>query len=83
MRQVRDKNIYLDELKSPGQDGSCARVMKELEDVISEPLNKIFQSFWSAGELPDDWKRAHVVQIFKKEAKKEKKRKRIQEITDQ
>ena len=33
---------------------------------IAEPLSKIYQLSYETGSLPDDWKKAHVVPIFKK-----------------
>uniref|UniRef100_A0A803T918 Reverse transcriptase domain-containing protein n=1 Tax=Anolis carolinensis TaxID=28377 RepID=A0A803T918_ANOCA len=40
--------------------------LKELAEVISEPLAIIFESSWRTGEVPADWRRANVVPIFKK-----------------
>ncbi|XP_058028993.1 uncharacterized protein LOC131193128 [Ahaetulla prasina] len=69
-KMVSEHLSTLDEFKSPGPDGLHPKVLKELADVISEPLNYIFQRSWSTGELPEDWKRADVVPIFKKGKKK-------------
>ncbi|CAM5097098.1 unnamed protein product [Natator depressus] len=51
----------LDEHKSMGPDA-----LEELVVVIAEPLAIIFQNSWQSGEVPDDWKKANVVPIFKK-----------------
>ncbi|CAM5091720.1 unnamed protein product [Eretmochelys imbricata] len=56
----------LDEHKSMGPDALHPRVLKELADVIAEPLAIIFENSWRSGEVPDDWKKANVVPIFKK-----------------
>ena len=40
-----------------------------MADVILEPLNEIFERSWSTGKLPEDWKRADVVPVFKKGGK--------------
>lgn len=40
--------------------------LKELADVISEPLSHVFQNPWSIRKLLDNWKRTDVVLIFKK-----------------
>ncbi|CAM4674736.1 unnamed protein product [Lepidochelys kempii] len=56
----------LDEHKSMGPDALHPRVLKELVDVIAEPLAIIFENSWQSGEVPDDWKKANVVPIFKK-----------------
>ncbi|CAM5113746.1 unnamed protein product, partial [Eretmochelys imbricata] len=57
----------LDEHKSIGPDAlHPRRVLKELADVIAEPLAIIFENSWQSGEVPDNWKKANVVPIFKK-----------------
>ncbi|CAM5088467.1 unnamed protein product [Eretmochelys imbricata] len=60
---------YLEKLdvhKSMGPDALHLRVLKELADVIAEPLAIIFENSWRSGEVPDNWKKANVVPIFKK-----------------
>ena len=49
-----------------GHDGMYPRVLRELADVISEPLSIIFQRFWRTEEVPKDWRKANVTPIFKK-----------------
>ncbi|CAM5091337.1 unnamed protein product, partial [Natator depressus] len=63
---VRDYLEKLDEHKSMGPDALHPRVLKELADAIAEPLAIIFENSWQSGEVPDDWKKANVVPIFKK-----------------
>ncbi|CAM5106487.1 unnamed protein product [Natator depressus] len=63
---VRDYLEKLDEHKSMGTDALHPRVLKELADVIAEPLVILFEKSWRSGEVPDDWKKANVVPIFKK-----------------
>jgi len=43
------------------------RVLRELADVIAEPLSVIFESSWRTGEVPEDWRKASVTPVFKKE----------------
>ncbi|CAM4377561.1 unnamed protein product [Caretta caretta] len=60
---------YLEKLdvhKSMGPDALHPRVLKELADVIAEPLAIIFENSWRSGEVLEDWKKANVVPIFKK-----------------
>ncbi|KAF7252758.1 hypothetical protein EYD10_02105 [Varanus komodoensis] len=52
--------------KSPGPSELHPRVIKELVEELSEPLAIIFDKSWKTGEVPDDWRRAKVVLIFKK-----------------
>ncbi|CAM4527941.1 unnamed protein product [Lepidochelys kempii] len=54
-----------------GLDALHPSVLKELVDVIAEPLAIIFENSWRSGEVPDDWKKANVVPIFKKGKKKD------------
>ncbi|CAM5146985.1 unnamed protein product [Eretmochelys imbricata] len=54
-----------------GPDALHPRVLKELADVIAEPLAIIFENSWRSGEVPDDWKKANVVPIFKKGKKED------------
>uniref|UniRef100_A0A803SSL5 Reverse transcriptase domain-containing protein n=1 Tax=Anolis carolinensis TaxID=28377 RepID=A0A803SSL5_ANOCA len=63
---VQEHLATLNKFKSPGPDQLHPRVLKELAEVISEPLAIIFESSWRTGEVPADWRRANVVPIFKK-----------------
>ncbi|CAM5088131.1 unnamed protein product [Eretmochelys imbricata] len=42
------------------------RVLRELVDVIAEPLAIIFENSWRLGHILDDWKKTNIVPIFKK-----------------
>ncbi|CAM4712535.1 unnamed protein product [Lepidochelys kempii] len=68
---VRNYLEKLDEHKSMGPDVLHPRVLKEFVDVIAEPLAIIFENSWRSGEVPDDWKKASVVLIFKKGKKED------------
>ncbi|CAM4587958.1 unnamed protein product [Lepidochelys kempii] len=57
--------------KSMGPDELHPRVLKELTAVIAEQLAIIFENSWRTGEVPDDWKKANVVPIFKKGKKED------------
>ncbi|CAM5078649.1 unnamed protein product [Natator depressus] len=68
---VLDYLEKLDEHKYMGPDALHPRVLKELADVIAEPLAITFENSWRSGEVPDDWKKANVVPIFKKGKKED------------
>ena len=51
--------------KAEGPDGIYAKILNECEREIAEPLASIFSKSLSETKIPPDWKRAHVVPIFK------------------
>jgi Reverse transcriptase (RNA-dependent DNA polymerase)/Endonuclease-reverse transcriptase len=69
-----DDNIILciiNKLKStstPGPDGLSARLLKNLGPVICGPLAMLFSLIANYGFIPDAWKAATVIPIFKKGA---------------
>lgn len=58
--------------KSPGPDGIHPLLLQECAASVAEPLSLIFQKSFELGTLPDDWKTAHIVPIFKKGSKTDK-----------
>ena len=63
--QVQENLNKPDTHKSMGPDGVHPRVLRELADVIAEPLSIIFESFWRAGKVPTGWRKANVTAVFK------------------
>ncbi|KFW07359.1 hypothetical protein N326_10311, partial [Eurypyga helias] len=52
--------------KSMGPDGMHPRVLRELADVMGKPHSIITERSWSTGEVPEDWRKAHVMPVFKR-----------------
>ncbi|KAJ7412458.1 hypothetical protein WISP_96352 [Willisornis vidua] len=52
-------------------DGIHPRVMRELEEELAKPLSIIYQQSWLSGEVPYDWKLAHVMPVCKQGCKED------------
>ena len=63
---MRDLLLQLDCHKSMGPDEIHLRVLRELVEVIAEPLSIIYQRSLLTGEVPEDWSLANVTPIYKK-----------------
>ena len=63
---VEKKLKELDPGKAQGPDKVPARVLKELSKELALPLTHLFNKSIEDGTIPDDWKAAEVVAIFKK-----------------
>ena len=53
-------------LKATAPDSVPARILKEVAEKLATVLALLFQSSQDKGTVPDDWKRANVVPVFKK-----------------
>ena len=53
--------------KANGPDKVPVRILKETTNIIAPILAKIYQQSINTGQIPEDWKNANIVPIFKKE----------------
>ncbi|XP_069642217.1 vesicular inhibitory amino acid transporter-like [Haliaeetus albicilla] len=65
--QVKEYLRKLGMHKSMGPDKMHPRVLSELAD-IAKPLLIIFDQSWQLQEVPDDWRKANVIPIIRKDA---------------
>ena len=63
---IRKSILELNICKATGPDGIHARILREGIDSITEALRQIFKRSLNFTEIPQDWKLANVVPIFKK-----------------
>jgi len=52
--------------KSRGPDRVYPKILGEPREEIGETMAKIFQSSIATGEVPEDWREANIVPLFKK-----------------
>ena len=68
-RKITELLQHMKKSSSPGPDGISQRVLIELAEEISYPLFLLFKKSFESSQLPQDWKTAHVIPIFKKGTK--------------
>ena len=56
----------MNEKKASGPDKISITFLKQSADAITSTLSFIFQQSLDTGEIPQDWKNANTVPIFKK-----------------
>ena len=66
---VEKKLGELNPSKAQGPDKVPARVLKELRKELSKPLTILFNKSLDEGRIPQEWKKAEVIAIFKKGCK--------------
>ena len=59
---LRDLNPH----KAAGPDSIPTYILKVAAEEIAPVLSKIFQTSLDIGKIPEDWREAHIVPLFKK-----------------
>ena len=67
--KVKRKIKKLKAHSAAGPDGISPRLLQKCETELSPVLAVIFRKSLSSGEVPDEWRQANVVPIFKKGSK--------------
>ena len=63
---IRKKILSLNIAKSPGPDRVHPRLLKEIAEIILEPLEKMFNLSLQSSKMPEEWKIGEISAIFKK-----------------
>ena len=64
--RIRKKILSLNIAKSPGPDRVHTRLLKELAEILSEPLEKMLDLSLQSSKLPEELKIGEISAIFKK-----------------
>ena len=64
--KVREKLLGLDPTKAAGPDKIPPSMLKALADELCIPLAIIFRKSLNEGVVPEDWRTAHIIPVFKK-----------------
>ena len=65
-KEVLEALSSLDTNKASGPDGITSRLLKETAEQIAPSLTQLFNQSLSCGTVPDNWKLANVVPVYKK-----------------
>ena len=63
---MREKLLGLDPTKAAGPDEIPPSMLKALADELCIPLAIIFRKSLNEGVVPEDWRTAHIIPVFKK-----------------
>ena len=69
--EVRKLLLGINPNKSPGPDGLHPKALKELTNVLTEPLAIICNVSKDTGIVPNIWKLGNIVALFKKKEPKQ------------
>lgn len=80
---VQEELQSLNEEKAPGPDDMSPYLLKKCAKQLAYPLMLIFVKSLEEGQLPEQWKRASVVPIFKASSNKSPNNYRLVSLTSQ
>ena len=66
---IGDVRYHLSKLnpnKCPGPDGIHGKILKNCATSLAYPLSQLFNTSFKTGHIPEEWKLANVVPVFKK-----------------
>ena len=66
---IKKKMLNLKRFSAPGPDNFSPNLLINLAETLMYPLAYLFEMSFNQGEVPRDWRMAHVTPIFKKGAK--------------
>ena len=69
--EVYDKLFSLNPNKAPGPDCLHPQLLKNCASSLTRPLFLLYTQSLNSGKIPEEWKRANIMQIFKKGSKTE------------
>ena len=55
--------------KAPGEDGIPPGVYKYGGDELARELTRLFKELWAEGEVPQDFKDALIIHLYKKQGR--------------
>ena len=58
--------LNINEHKATGPDEISGKILKTCANELCEIYQKLFQASLDQGQVPDDWKKANIVPLFKK-----------------
>ena len=72
---------YLNPFKATGPNAMISMLLKETANEIAPMLTCLFNQSLTTGEIPQDWKKAYVIPIYKKGSKSDPKNYRSVSLT--
>ena len=81
--EVYDKLSSLNPNKAPGPDGVHSQLLKNCASSLTHPLFLLYTQSLNSGIIPEEWKKANIMPIFKKGSKTKAKNYRSISLTSQ